>query len=84
MNVKEKNDESHNVLLRGLWDAGNASSFGLFFASKEIPGTYNRSVAFDGSIRLPKALNFVTSYAGNWEPHKGEHSCFHRRSKAER
>ncbi|MCY3741804.1 MAG: DUF5916 domain-containing protein [Candidatus Poribacteria bacterium] len=76
MNVKEKNDESHNVLLRGLWDAGNASSFGLFFASKEIPGTYNRSVAFDGSIRLPRALNFVTSYAGNWEPHKENTRAF--------
>lgn len=70
MNVKEKADESHNVLLRGLWDAGNASSLGLFFASKEIPGIYNRSVAFDGSIRLPKAFKFVTSYAGNWEPHR--------------
>ncbi len=76
MNVKEKADESHNVLLRGLWDAGNASSLGLFFASKEIPGKYNRSVAFDGSIRLPKALNFVTSYAGNWEPEKDHTRAF--------
>ena len=76
MNVKEKTDESHNVLLRGLWDAGNASSLGLFFASKEISGTYNRSFAFDGSIRLPKALNFVTSYAGNWEPHKNNTRAF--------
>ncbi len=59
MNVKEKSDDSHNMLLRGLWDAGNASSLGLFFASKEIPGTYNRSVAFDSSVRLPKALRFV-------------------------
>ena len=76
MNVKETADESHNVLLRGLWDAGNASSLGLFFASKEIPGSYNRSVAFDGSIRLPKALNFVTSYAGNWEPHQENTRAF--------
>ena len=76
MNVKEKVDESHNVLLRGLWDAGNASSLGLFFASKELPGTYNRSVAFDGSMRLPKALNFVTSYAGNWEPKKDHTHAF--------
>ena len=67
MEVKEKTDDSHNLLLRGLWDAGNSSSLGLFFASKEMPETYNRSIAFDGSIRLPKALNFVTSYAGNWE-----------------
>ena len=76
MNVKETADESHNVLLRGLWDAGNASSLGLFFASKEIPGSYNRSVALDGSIRLPKALNFVTSYAGNWEPHQENTRAF--------
>ena len=67
MEVKEKSDDSHNVLLRGLWDAGNSSSLGLFFASKERPDTYNRSIAFDGSIRLPKALNFVTNYARNWE-----------------
>ena len=67
MEVKEKTDDSHNVLLRGLWDAGNSSSLGLFFASKEMPETYNRAIAFDGSIRLPKALNFVTSYAGNWK-----------------
>ena len=76
MNVKERPDESHNVLLRGLWDAGNSSSLGLFFASKEIPGTYNRSIAFDGSIRLPKALNFVTSYAGNWEPQRDNTRAF--------
>ena len=67
MEVKEKTDDSHNILLRGLWDAGNSSSLGLFFASKEMPETYNRSIAFDGSIRLPKALNFVTNYARNWE-----------------
>ena len=67
MEVKEKTDDSHNVLLRGLWDAGNSSSLGLFFASKEMPETYNRSIAVDGSIRLPKALNFVTNYARNWE-----------------
>ncbi len=76
MNVKEKSDDSHNMLLRGLWDAGNASSLGLFFASKEIPGTYNRSVAFDGSVRLPKALRFVTSYAGNWESQKDNARAF--------
>lgn len=76
MDVKETSDDSHNVLLRGLWDVGNSSSLGFFFASKEIPGTYNRSVAFDGSIRLPKALNFVTSYSGNWEPHKDNTRAF--------
>ncbi len=76
MNVNEKSDDSHNMLLRGLWDAGNASSLGLFFASKEIPGTYNRSVAFDGSVRLPKALRFVTSYAGNWESEKDNARAF--------
>ncbi|RKU15645.1 hypothetical protein C6500_19055 [Candidatus Poribacteria bacterium] len=76
MNVKEKSDDSHNMLLRGLWDAGNASSLGLFLASKEIPGTYNRSIAFDSSIRLPKALNFVTSYAGNWESEKENTRAF--------
>ena len=68
MNVKEKSDESHNVLLRGLWDAGDSSSVGFFLASKETPDVYNRSIAFDGSVRLPKALNFVTNYAQNWEP----------------
>ena len=76
MNVKETADESHNVLLRGLWDAGNSSSLGLFFASKEIPGAYNRSVAFDGRIRLPKALHFVTTYAGNWVPKKENTRAF--------
>ena len=76
MNVKEKSDDSHNVLLRGLWDVGNSSSLGLFFASKEIPGAYNRSVAFDGTIRLPKAFNFVATYAGNWEPEKDNTRAF--------
>lgn len=76
MNVKEKSDNSHNMLLRGLWDVGNASSLGLFLASKEMPGTYNRSIAFDSSIRLPKALNFVTSYAGNWESEKENTRAF--------
>ena len=76
MNVKEKSDDSHNMLLRGLWDAGNSSSLGLFFASKEIPGTYNRSIAFDGSVRLPKALNFATTYAGNWEQQKDNTRAF--------
>ncbi len=76
MNVKEKSDDSHNMLLRGLWDVGNASSLGLFLASKEMPGTYNRSIAFDSSIRLPKALNFVTSYAGNWESEKENTRAF--------
>ena len=76
MNVKEKSDDSHNMLLRGLWDAGNSSSLGLLFASKEIPGIYNRSIAFDGSVRLPKALNFVTTYAGNWEQQKDNTRAF--------
>ena len=76
MNVKEKSDDSHNMLLRGLWDAGNSSSLGLFFASKEMPETYNRSIAFDGSIRLPKAMNFVTTYAGNWEQQKDNTRAF--------
>ena len=76
MNVKEKSDDSHNILLRGLWDAGNSSSLGLFVVSKEIPGSYNRSVALDTSIRLPKALNFVTSYAGNWESEKENTRAF--------
>jgi len=76
MNVKEKSDNSHNMLLRGLWDVGNSSSLGLFLASKEIPGIYNRSIAFDSSIRLPKALNFVTSYAGNWESEKENTRAF--------
>ena len=76
MNVKEKSDDSHNMLLRGLWDAGNSSSLGLFFASKEIPGIYNRSIAFDGSVRLPKALNFATTYAGNWEQQKDNTRAF--------
>ena len=38
MNVKETVDDSHNVLARGSWDAGNSSSVGVFFASKEIDG----------------------------------------------
>ena len=76
MNVKEKSDDSHNMLLRGLWDAGNSSSLGLFFASKEMPETYNRSIAFDGSVRLPKAMNFVTTYAGNWEQQKDNTRAF--------
>ena len=76
MNVKEKSDDSHNMLLRGLWDAGNSSSLGLFFASKEMPETYNRSIAFDGSVRLPKAMNFVTTYAGNWEQQKDNTHAF--------
>ena len=76
VNVKEKSDDSHNMLLRGLWDAGNASSLGLFFASKEMPETYNRSIAFDGSVRLPKAMNFVTTYAGNWEQQKDNTRAF--------
>lgn len=67
MDVKTKTDDSHNVLLRGFWDAGDASSVGLFLVSKEMPSAYNRSVVFDGTMRLPKALNFVTAYAQNWE-----------------
>ena len=76
MGVKTSDDESHNLLGRGLWDVGNSSSLGLFFASKEGPGTYNRSIAFDSSIRLPKALDFVTSYAGNWESEKENTRAF--------
>ena len=68
MNVKETVDDSHNVLARGSWDAGNSSSVGVFFASKEMVETYNRSAAVDTRIRLPKAFNFVANYAGNWEP----------------
>ena len=68
MNVKETEDDSHNVLARGSWDAGNSSSVGVFFASKEMEATYNRSAAVDTRIRLPKAFNFVANYAGNWEP----------------
>ena len=76
MGVKTSDDENHNLLGRGLWDVGNSSSLGLFFASKEGPGAYNRSIAFDSSIRLPKALNFVTSYAGNWESEKENTRAF--------
>ncbi len=71
MNVKETVDDSHNVLTRGSWDAGNSSSVGVFFASKEMEETYNRSAAVDTRIRLPKAFNFVANYAGNWEPDSG-------------
>lgn len=71
MNVKETVDDSHNVLARGSWDAGNSSSVGLFFASEEMEETYNRSAAVDTRIRLPKAFNFVANYAGNWEPDSG-------------
>lgn len=71
MDVKETVDESHNVLARGLWDAGNSSSVGVFFASKEKQETYNRSAAVDTRIRLPKAFNFIVNYAGNWEPDSG-------------
>ena len=76
MGVKTSDDESHNLLGRGLWDVGNSSSLGLFFASKEGSGIYNRSIAFDSSIRLPKALDFVTSYAGNWESEKENTRAF--------
>ncbi len=68
MHVKETVDDSHNVLARGSWDAGNSSSVGVFFASKEGQEIYNRSAAIDTRIRLPKAFNFVANYAGNWEP----------------
>jgi len=71
MNVKETVDDSHNVLARGSWDAGNSSSVGVFFASEEMEETYNRSAAIDTRIRLPKAFNFVANYAGNWEPDSG-------------
>jgi len=70
MGVKTSDDESHNVLLRGLWDAGNSSSLGIFLSSKEIPDAYNRSLALDGRVRLSKALNLVATYAGNWEPQR--------------
>ena len=68
MEVREKDDDSHNLLARGLWDAGNSSSIGVFFASKEISGSYNRSASVDTRIRLPKDFNFIANYAGNWEP----------------
>ena len=68
MNVRETEDESHNILARGQWDLGNSSSIGIFMASKEIPDMYNRSAAVDTRIRLPKAFNFIANYAGNWEP----------------
>ena len=71
MNVKETVDNSHNVLARGSWDAGNSSSVGVFFASEEMEETYNRSASIDTRIRLPKAFNFVANYAGNWEPDSG-------------
>lgn len=71
MNVKETVDDSHNVLARGSWDAGNSSSVGVFFASEEVEETYNRSASIDTRIRLPKAFNFVANYAGNWEPDSG-------------
>ncbi|RKU07575.1 hypothetical protein C6501_17570 [Candidatus Poribacteria bacterium] len=70
MHIKETVDDSHNVLARGSWDAGNSSSVGVFFASKEVQETYNRSAAVDTRIRLPKAFNFVANYAGNWEPER--------------
>ncbi len=68
MQVRETDDDSHNILARGLWDAGNSSSVGLFIASKELDESYNRSAAVDTRIRLPKAFNFIANYAGNWEP----------------
>ena len=71
MNVKETVDDSHNILARGSWDAGNSSSVGVFFASEEMEETYNRSASIDTRIRLPKAFNFVANYAGNWEPDSG-------------
>lgn len=71
MNVRETVDDSHNVLARGSWDAGNSSSVGIFFASEEMEETYNRSASIDTRIRLPKAFNFVANYAGNWEPDSG-------------
>jgi hypothetical protein len=77
MDVFEKSDESHNVLLRGLWDTVNSSSLGLFLASKEMPGEYNRSVALDGSFRLPQDLTLLATYAGNWELQQGNrHALF--------
>ena len=68
MEVREKDDDSHNILARGLWDAGNSSSVGVFFASKELSESYNRSASVDTRIRLPKDFNFIANYAGNWEP----------------
>lgn len=68
MNVKETVDESHNLLLRGMWDAGNSSSVGVFLSSKEMQETYNRSASIDTRIRLPEAFNLIANYAGNWEP----------------
>lgn len=71
MHVKEAEDDSHNVLMRGTWDAGNSSSVGVFFASEEMQETNNRSAAIDTRIRLPQAFNFVANYAGNWETDSG-------------
>ena len=71
VDVRETTDDSHNILARGLWDAGNSSSVGIFFASKEMQETYNRSGAVDARIRLPKAFNFIANYASNWEPESG-------------
>lgn len=68
MDVKETVDDSHNLLLRGMWDAGNSSSVGVFLSSKEMLETYNRSASIDTRIRLPKAFNLIGNYAGNWEP----------------
>ncbi len=68
MEVRERQDDSHNILARGMWDAGNSSSIGVFVSSKEMSETYNRSASIDGRFRLPKAFNFIANYAGNWEP----------------
>lgn len=67
MDVIETDDGSHNILARGLWDAGNSSSIGAFVASKENSDFYNRSAAVDARIRLPKDFNIIANYAGNWE-----------------
>ena len=67
MNVIETDDSSHNVLARGLWDAGNSSSVGVFLASKELSESYNRSASVDTRVRLPMDFNFIANYAGNWE-----------------
>lgn len=67
MNVREIEDKSHNILLRGLWDLGNSSSVGVFGASKELKDSNNRSLSVDTRIRLPHAFNFIGNYAINWE-----------------
>lgn len=68
MNVIESEDGSHNALARGVWDVGDSSSVGIFFATKELAEDYNRSASIDTRIRMPMAFNFIANYARNWVP----------------